>query len=183
MAADDLTYQTNAFLRSLAARIVITLAAIVVLNALMTGALASGQAFDLTVSSNPALNKDASRFTLAGYVLSETAVIVTLAGLMAVTAIAILAVLGAFRTRPGEARSRFRLRLLLFTVAHLLLTLALTTYLMICVATLEQTNSIRLNDALSFIWAWPTYALIALIYVVDLYGFLTGNPAPAAGAE
>jgi hypothetical protein len=176
MQKDASSYESAAYFRSFLLRIVINLAAIAVLNAIMNGSLNVMHPFDLTISSDPALNRDGAKFTLAGYVLTETGVIITLAGLMAVTAIAVLAVLGAFRIRPGEPRRRFRLRLLLYTVAHLLLTLALTTFLLICVATLEQTNSIRLNEGVSFIWAWPTYALVALIYVVDLYGFLTENP-------
>ena len=51
--------------------------------------------------------------------------------------------------------------------------LALTTYLLLCVAILEQTNSSRLNDASSFVWAYPTYAIVVVLYLVECYGFLT----------
>jgi hypothetical protein len=94
---------------------------------------------------------------------------------MAVTVVAIFTILGTFQIIVEENQKSFRLRLLVYTLASLLIYLALTTYLLFCVGILEQTNSIRMNEASAFIWAYPTYAILAILYLVEGYGFLTKN--------
>lgn len=171
-----MSYGASAFLRSLALRVLINVAAVVVLHSQMQAGMSTLGTFDLNVSrSAVAAGRSADVLAFADYVFSETAILITLAGLMAVTVVAILTILGVFEIKAGEERLVFRVRLLVYSVAHLLCALSLTTYLMVCVGFLIQTNSNRINEAGAFIWAYPTYALVVVLYLVELYGFLTRN--------
>jgi hypothetical protein len=176
MGLRAISYGAAAFLRSLALRVLINIAAVVVLYYQMQTALSALGGFDLNIGLGPQSGRrNADVFSLAEYVFGETAILITLAGLMAVTVIAILTILGLFVINEGEERAIFRARLLIYSIAHLLCALALTTYLMMCVGFLIQTNSNRINEAGAFIWAYPTYALVVVLYLVELYGFLTRN--------
>jgi hypothetical protein len=171
-----ISYGAAAFLRSFAVRMLINIATVLVLYNEMQTALSALGTFDLNIGRDTQSGRrSAEVFSLAEYVFGETAILITLAGLMAVTVIAILTILGFFEIKAGEERAIFRARLLVYSIAHLLCALALTTYLMMCVGFLIQTNSNRINESSAFIWAYPTYALVVVLYLVELYGFLTRN--------
>jgi len=82
---------------------------------------------------------------------------------------------GVFYIIPKETWIRFRIRLLIYTLAHLLAALAVSTYLMLTVGILAATGSWQLNSSTSFIWAYPSYTIIVIMYLIEMYSFLTKN--------
>lgn len=161
------------YLRSFAVRVAINLSAIFVLAILMQQSLGTIGTFDLGISRDHSLNTDQALLATSAYAFSEATIVIALCGLMGVVLIALLAQLGPFVLVDGEQFTAFRFRLLIYTICHLLVSLALTAYLFFCVHMVVQTNSLRLNESTSFVWAYPTYSIILVLYLVEMYGFLT----------
>jgi hypothetical protein len=173
-------YYATAYMTSYFLRIVVNALALGTLIFLMHQSIATLGTFDLQISRNHALNSDTSLFQTASYAFDEATIIIALSGLMAVVLIALLSFMGTFVVLQAEPFYIFRVRLFIYTLCHLLICLALTAYLIFCITVLIQTDSLRLNDSTSFIWAYPTYTILVVVYLVELYGFMTKNQSVLA---
>lgn len=166
----------QAFLRSYVFRIITNAAFMLVAHFAMKDTVAILHRYNTDISSiKPSDLQQGLFLETASYIFDETAILSTQAGLMIVALMALLFGLGHFKVKAKEKFDTFRLRLLLYTVSHLFSCLILSLYLMCAVGLLAYPESFRLNSHNSFIWIYPSYALIIVIYVADLYKFFTEN--------
>lgn len=174
----------KAFIKSFLFRVVVNIIFIVAAHIAMRDMLniLTNYATDISNVSGEVI-KNEMLFNTASYIFDETSIMATQSGLLVVAIMALIFGLDCFKINEIETDTMFRKRLLLYTIAHLFSCLVMTLYLFISVGVLSYPQSLRLNEFNSFIWAYPSYAIIAVIYIVDLYKFYTVNTCLSCSVE
>ncbi len=114
-------------------------------------------------------------YNLSGYLFDETAILITLGGLIVVALMALLVSLGFFRIIPDEKFLIFRIRLFIYTITNLAICCITTLYLFFLAAIMISISSYRISIENGFIWLYPFYAMVIIFYLIEIYGFLTIN--------
>jgi len=114
-------------------------------------------------------------YEVSSYLFDETAILITLGGLIVVALMALLVSLGFFRIIPKERQIKFRVRLFIYTITNLAICCITTLYLFFIAATMVSISSYRINLENGFIWIYPFYAMVIIFYLIEVYGFMTVN--------
>lgn len=166
----------RSFVKSYVLRLIINIAFLVLLYSFMADITTALSNYNINISKTKISEiKSGQVFNTASYIFDETSIMITQAGLMVVALMTLIFGLDYFKIKPDESFGKFRFRLLLYTVAHLFSCLVVSLYLMCSVGLLSYPQSLRLNMDNSFVWSYPTFAIIAAIYMVELYKFFTEN--------
>lgn len=164
------------FIKSFFLRVALNVIFLIALHVAMTDTLSILTSYKTNISASQGVElQEGALLSTASYIFDETSILVTQAGLMVVALMALIFGLDHFKIKQGEAYGRFRKRLLLYTIAHLFSCLVMSVYLMCSVGMLIYPQSLRLNGDNAFIWIYPSYAIMTVIYLVDLYKFYTEN--------
>ena len=171
----DTNYKKT-FVRSFMFRVVSNIIFLIVLHVAMNDVLSILPSYKTNISNTPTVDLlDNGLLNNASYIFGETSILVTQAGLMVVALMALIFGLDHFKIKSKEAYGQFRKRLFLYSTAHLFSCLVMSVYLMCGVGILIYPESLRLNHDNAFVWIYPAYAIMAVIYLVDIYKFYTEN--------
>lgn len=164
----------KAYLKSFSLRVVLNILCLIVLYVAMNDILSILPTYKTNLGNiNPKMAPEV--INTASYIFDETSILITQSGLMVVALMALLFGLEHFKIKSGEDHDSFRRRLLIYTLAHLGACLVMSTYLMVSVGLMVFPESLRLNTDNSFIWTYPSYTVLVVIYLVELYKFYTEN--------
>ena len=170
----------KSYFKSYALRLSINLIFLVVAHMAMTSTLGGLQRFDLNISANDITSSEF--LSKASYIFDETSILITISGLIVVALMSLMFGLGVFLIIPDESRTVFRVRLFIYNISNLAICCITTLYLLVIVALIAYPSSLRMNEENSFIWLYPSYFIVIILYLIEMYGFMTKNNAGIKGS-
>ena len=158
---------------SFSLRVFINFVFLIIIHFLMISSVKDLPKFSINLLSFNRIERNS--YEVSSYLFDETAILITLGGLIVVALMALLVSLGFFRIIPKERQIKFRVRLFIYTITNLAICCITTLYLFFIAATMVSISSYRINLENGFIWIYPFYAMVIIFYLIEVYGFMTVN--------